>query len=193
MRFRSALLLLPVVLLPSVGAAHDAQGNGVALRRGFLTAGGGVSQGQGVVLRGAIGPPPVAVDAASASFVLRSSVFALVPAADADGDGVPDAVDNCRDVPNPGQEDVDAGFDDDSSLAGIQHYGDACDVDLDDDGIVGPSDFFGAFRPCLGADLAATPACVEADLDGDGTVGASDFFVGLRPAFGARPGPGVGE
>ena len=114
-------------------------------------------------------------------------------APDADDDGVPDESDNCTDVPNPSQVDFDAGTDDDSSLAGIQHYGDACDVDLDDDGIVGPSDFFSVFRPCLGADLGSIPSCVEADLDGDGIVAPADFFGAFRPALGSTPGPGVTE
>jgi hypothetical protein len=55
---------------------------------------------------------------------------------------------------------------------------------------VGPTDYFGAFRPCLGAVVATTPACLESDLDGDGVVGPSDFFGVLRPAFGSVPGPG---
>ncbi|MDJ0786387.1 MAG: PKD domain-containing protein [Myxococcota bacterium] len=110
---------------------------------------------------------------------------------DGDSDGVPLGVDNCSLDPNPSQANVDGAADDDSSRPGVQRYGDACDVDLDDDGVVGPSDFFGVFRPCLGADLAATPSCVEADLDGDGAVGPSDFFSGLRPALGDTPGPGA--
>ncbi len=103
----------------------------------------------------------------------------------------PNLQDNCRDVANPAQEDVDAGQDDDSSLPGTQSYGDACDVDLDNDGVVGPSDFFGSFRPCLGADLGLSPECLRADLDGDGIVGAADFFSRLRPALGSPPGPGT--
>ena len=112
---------------------------------------------------------------------------------DFDGDGLPDAQDNCTRIPNPDQADVNAGADDDAAIAGIQHYGDACDVDLDDDGFVGASDFFAVFRPCLGADLGSNPACALADLDGDGIVGAADFFAELRPALGSRPGPGLSE
>jgi len=190
---RSTLLLAAILLVASASAAHDASSAGFELRRGFLTAGGGVSVGQGVALRGAIGPPPAAGEAASASFTLRSSLFGLAPFEDADGDGVPDVSDNCTFVPNPEQEDVDAGSDDDASLAGIQHYGDACDADLDDDGIVGSGDFFEGFRPCLGAVVTSAPACAEADLDGDGAVGPGDFFSRLRPAFGSTPGPGVSE
>lgn len=112
---------------------------------------------------------------------------------DADGDGVGDACDNCRLVFNPDQADANASEDDGASLEGVQPYGDACDADLDGDGIVGPADFFGVFRPCLGADLGARPECRVADLDGDGTVGAADVFSRLRPALGSAPGPGVTE
>lgn len=112
---------------------------------------------------------------------------------DRDGDGIRDDRDNCILVPNPDQADVNASEDDDSSRNGTQHYGDACDVDLDNDGTVGPSDFFGVFRPCLGADPASDPACAPADLDGDGIIGTADFFARLRPALGSTPGPGVTE
>ncbi len=112
---------------------------------------------------------------------------------DSDGDGVRDVHDNCVEVPNPGQRDVDAGRDDDSSLAGVQHYGDACDADLDNDGLVGVIDFFAFFRPCLGVDPRWVPACVRADLDRDGIIGPADFFAVMRPAFHQPPGPGMTE
>ncbi len=127
------------------------------------------------------------------AFLLLAAAAPVAALDDGDGDGVADVFDNCVLVSNPGQEDADAGSDDDSSLAGVQHYGDVCDADLDDDGTVGASDFFGVFRPCLGADLTLRPECVKADLDGDGTVGPSDFFGVLRPALGGPPGPGTTE
>jgi hypothetical protein len=52
--------------------------------------------------------------------------------ADTDGDGVPDATDNCDNVPNPGQADSDG-----------DGVGDACETappDTDGDGVVDPSD-----------------------------------------------------
>ncbi len=125
------------------------------------------------------------------AFTGGTDVFLAIP--DADLDGVRDDLDNCSQVANADQADVDAGSDDDSSLPGVQHYGDACDADLDDDGLVGPSDFFAVFRPCLGADVTVTPSCLEADLDGDGVVAPADFFTSLRPALGLAPGPGVTE
>jgi len=185
------LLLLALLLLTAGAGAHDADSPSFGLRRAFVTGGGSASATSSFTLQAAIAPPPVSGASNSASFLLRSSVFAPSGSGDADGDGIPDALDNCRLVDNPGQEDADAGFDDDTSLPGVQHYGDACDADLDDDGVVGASDFFSAFRPCLGADLAATPGCIEADLDGDGIVGPSDFFGALRPALGTVPGPGT--
>ena len=112
---------------------------------------------------------------------------------DRDGDGIRDDLDNCIFVFNPDQADVNAAEDDDSSRNGTQHYGDACDVDLDNDGTVGTSDFFGVFRPCLGEDPTQNPACAPADLDGDGIIGTADFFARLRPALGSTPGPGITE
>ena len=128
---------------------------------------------------------------ASLPATAQSGQIAISGAPDTDGDGVPDPLDNCVLVPNPDQANIDAGSDDDSSLPGIQEYGDACDADLDNDGIVGTSDFFARFRQCLGADPATDPTCAAADLDGDGTVGPADFFSKLRPSLGAKPGPGV--
>ena len=88
---------------------------------------------------------------------------------------------------------MDAGTDDDSSLAGIQHYGDRCDPDLDNNGVVNSADFFASFRPCFGASVAASPNCARADLDGNGAVNSADFFGFFRPHFNGTPGPGLEE
>lgn len=111
---------------------------------------------------------------------------------DADGDGEGDACDNCRDVANPDQADRDAGLDDDASLPGVQRYGDACDADFDNDGIVGAEDFHLWFRPCM--EETPLPAqCLLADSDRNGVVDALDFFLGFRPRLGQAPGPGTTE
>lgn len=109
---------------------------------------------------------------------------------DVDGDSVADACDNCATVANPDQSDRDAGFDDNLTLPGVQHYGDACDADFDNDGIVGGTDFFGVFRPCFGLLTSEFAECEAADFDKDGIVGGTDFFGVFRPSFGLEPGPG---
>lgn len=176
-------------VVPSVASADT------TLRATVTAAGGEASAPSGANGLVAAGQPSVGVLESSSG--TRLHVGFVVPSAqslpDADGDGVRDTLDNCTEVHNPDQVDFDAGRDDDSSLPGVQHYGDACDLDGDDDGVVGPSDFFGFFRPCLGQDPALAPECAAADRDGDGVIGPADFFAGFRPALGSAPGPGTTE
>jgi cysteine-rich repeat protein len=104
---------------------------------------------------------------------------------DADGDGIHDFVDTCRLVPNPGQEDVDAGRDDDGSRPGTQHYGNACDADINQDGIVNVRDL----AILKSAFFTTDPV---ADLNGDGVVNVSDLTI-LKSRFLKKPGPGAGD
>lgn len=103
---------------------------------------------------------------------------------DADGDGTPDAADNCLGLPNRDQRDADG-----------DGIGSLCDADLDQDGVVTTS--WGEVEPprapgdieriFLAAQPGAAydPAC---DLDGDGAVGLAD--VGLAQLWlGRAPGP----
>lgn len=78
---------------------------------------------------------------------------------DTDGDGIPNACDNCRLTVNVAQTDSDE-----------DGTGNRCDADLDNNGIVGLADY-NVFRDCLGSPED------KCDLDEDGSVGLSDFSV----------------
>jgi hypothetical protein len=98
---------------------------------------------------------------------------------DGDGDGVPNVVDNCVTVLNPGQEDSDG------DLCGNQ-----CDADYNQDSLISILDF-GTFQTCFtGAfqgvcdHAGSTPGAL------DGLVSILDFGV-FQQQFAARvPGPG---
>jgi hypothetical protein len=136
--------------------------------------------------------------------------FGFTPAApDADGDGTPDADDNCPNTPNSGQVDVDsdgAGDVCDNCLntpngplayaPGLapnsqcdrdsDGYGNACDGDLDQDGFVSPQD-----NPLYLAALMAfiPPPPGQSDMDCDGFVTPLDNPHYLTQLMGFLPGP----
>ncbi len=104
--------------------------------------------------------------------------------ADQDGDGVPDARDNCREIPNRDQRDTDG-----------DGIGNACDPDFDEDGLVTTS--FGVISPpSATGDLERLFLAVQNhianpdyDLNGDGKVDALDLGIGELWLF-LPPGPG---
>ena len=96
-------------------------------------------------------------------------------APDADADGVPDSIDDCTLVPNgPGQNGGQRDTDGDG-------FGNACDPDLNEDGVVNARDL---------AQLKALffKHDANADLDGDGVVNAKDL-ARLKSYFFKPPGP----
>jgi len=95
---------------------------------------------------------------------------------DSDGDGQADPWDNCRDDANASQSDVDG-----------DGFGDLCDADLNNDGVVGNPDF-AAFRLAYGSQPGDAHWSPVADLNSDGAVGAPDFNR-FRQLFGGLPGP----
>ncbi|EHR69119.1 dockerin-like protein [Burkholderiales bacterium JOSHI_001] len=113
----------------------------------------------------------------SDNFIVRvgsgdgASQQAALVEADSDGDGVPDSRDNCIDVANANQRDSDG-----------DGYGDACDADANNDGIVNSIDY-ALVRAAFGARGAN-----RADLNGDGFVNALDLAT-VRRLFASRPGP----
>ena len=97
-------------------------------------------------------------------------VDGLPPFVDTDVDSILDPVDNCTLLPNADQRDTDGDL-----------YGNRCDPDFDNDGIVDRDDV-DYLRSVLGT---ADP---DGDLDGDGIVGPRDLVI-LRNFLGEAPGP----
>ncbi len=94
---------------------------------------------------------------------------------DSDGDGVPNAADNCRLVPNPNQCDSDS-----------DGYGNHCDGDLTGNGATNAQDAV-VFRGQLGKPSAG-PGYNAADMNCSGAVNAQDATL-FRQLLGRPPGP----
>jgi arylsulfatase A-like enzyme len=112
----------------------------------------------------------------AALFVVAALAATPVQAADADGDGLDDAADNCSQTQNTSQCDTDK-----------DGYGNHCDADFDEDFDVDAGDF-----AIFNADtLTGGDGGTGTDLNCDGYVDASDF-PSFNSAFisGAPPGPG---
>lgn len=99
-----------------------------------------------------------------------------VLAADTDGDGVDDAIDNCIDHANASQLDSDG-----------DGCGNACDADFTQDGSVGGPDYV-TFRSAFGKRSTDPNFYAPADHDGDGVVGGPDHLI-YRGLNGRTPGP----
>jgi arylsulfatase A-like enzyme len=96
--------------------------------------------------------------------------------ADLDADGVPNAEDRCIGVADAGRPDSDG-----------DGIGDACDADLNGNGIVGTADRM-LLQQAFGRRAGDPLFDPRFDLDGDGVVGLADLAT-LDRAFGAPPGP----
>ncbi len=90
------------------------------------------------------------------------------------GDGIPNSIDNCTTKLNPNQLDAD-----------LDGFGNYCDADFDQTGLVSIGDF-GFFKSCLGS---SDPNCGEADLDGNGTIESANDFSIFTSLYGKAPGP----
>jgi hypothetical protein len=113
-----------------------------------------------------------------------ASFAGLAP--DADGDGIPDVLDKCtldsRNATAPATCDHDT-----------DGYGNVCDADFDQNGLVSSGDFTNFFVPAFkGSDPSPWPQGM--DMDCNGLVTSADFSSFFVPKFkgalgGAIPGP----
>ena len=122
---------------------------------------------------------------------LLAVVIAAPVRADSDSDSVPDVADNCLLVPNTDQAATNSSEDDNTALAGIQSYGNLCDGDINNDGVVDGFDFAAYFLPCFIKGIVQSfPECATSDFDGDDFVTGVDFTEGCLPQFVVgTPGP----
>jgi hypothetical protein len=95
---------------------------------------------------------------------------------DTDADTVCDSIDNCTNVPNATQVDADT-----------DGYGNPCDADLNQDGVVNFADL-----AIMKASFFKTGADLDADLNGDGVVNFADLAI-MKKAFFKKPGPAAGK
>ncbi|NNF15353.1 MAG: hypothetical protein HKN70_01335 [Gammaproteobacteria bacterium] len=105
------------------------------------------------------------------NFSFNTLVFLTQVAVDSDGDGVSDNIDNCTDVANPDQRDTNG-----------DGFGNLCDPDLNNDGVVNFIDV------SLWAPFFGTADSGDADFDGNGLVNFVDFAL-FPEYFAGPPGP----
>lgn len=116
---------------------------------------------------------------ATATSVDGTSEFSkcVVAQIDSDSDGIADADDNCQHVANPDQCNTNAG-----EGAGQDSFGNACDADFDNNGVVNTFDLT-IMRNNYGA-----VGVNDADIDCNGIVNSFDLGE-MRAMFGTAPGP----
>jgi len=161
-----------VSLLPTNGGDGSAgfvlEGIDAGDRSGEPVSAAGDVNGDGVgdLLIGAYVADPGGRREAGESYV----VFGRGGAADTDDDGVPDNVDNCTVVDNADQRDTNG-----------DGFGNLCDPDLDNDGLVNFIDL-GLLKSVFFSDAP------DADFNGDGAVNMLDLGT-MKAYFFMSPGP----
>ena len=100
-----------------------------------------------------------------------SDTFSVTTASDVDADGIIDILDNCTQAANADQLDTDGDL-----------YGNACDADFNNDGIVNSLDT-GPFKAAF-----YTSGNIETDLNGDSIVNSLDLGI-YKKVITLAPGP----
>jgi hypothetical protein len=176
---RLALLVVLALATPPFASAQEMSSTSFTLVGGSVSGGGAIDlqstapvptvTGMDVTLSQ---PSPIGVSTGPISGILLEAGFwPLVAggsgAADPDGDGVPNAQDNCPDTPNGPQLDLDG-----------DGAGDACDDDDDDDGLL---DLYetNTRHYVSPTDTGTDPR--DADTDGDGIDDGAEVAGGTDP------------
>lgn len=170
-------LFLSITLMAGTASAAGQSSANYTVESDVVSAGGGEASSAGYTAEHTTGQPSIGESSSTHYFNYAGfwhTVSGGVAGPDWDGDGVPDSVDNCIYTANPGQEDTNPSEDDNTSLAGIQHYGIACDFDLDNNGAVGGNDF-NIFKAAWLSDPSMPNWNVNADFDQNGGIGGNDF------------------
>jgi len=137
--------------------------------------------------------PPVDTDGDGCSDDAEIGMHTSPTNVDSDGDGVTDCIDNCPIVSNGPNTEIS----DNQTDINSDGIGDACQIDIDNDGIPDVNDYDGDGIAddddnCL---FIPNPAQLDSDADGVGEVcdPDSEFFGGPEPALHAQGGGGAGS
>jgi hypothetical protein len=186
MAFAGAVALLLLALLPRATNAEDLTSASFRLRGSTLSGGGEVAL-QSTAPSPTIGSAgatigqsePIGTSTGPTSGITLHAGFWPIAASDAelldsDGDGIPDASDNCTEAENASQLDTDG-----------DDYGNACDCDFDQNLACSIADF-SIFREDY---IATADRGVGTDMDGNGAVSIADFSLFRDGYVAGAPGP----
>lgn len=163
---RITVLLAVVAFMPAAFASGPVSAS-YAIPWEVIDAGGGVALSPSYIITDSIAQTTAVGTSLSASFIVTGG-FHTPP--DYDEDNLKNFLDNCIFEPNSDQRDSNA-----------DGYGNVCDPDLNDDGVVNTIDL-GILK------LRFFTADPDADFDGNGVVNAVDLGI-LKARFFGMPGP----
>lgn len=160
-------LVAGAIVLPAVAYAQTPSSASFEVPWDVMDGGGGTSSSANFTVSDSIAQPSALGTGFSTNYTLTPG-FQAPP--DFDGDGLKNFLDNCIFEANPDQ--IDSNGD---------GYGNRCDADLNNDGVINVIDL-GLLRTRF------FTADADADFNGDGVVNVVDLGV-LRAAFFGMPGP----